>query len=102
MKRRFPGRTDPADRPAPPLAASGGPVAAPQSPGVASHPVRWYAAPRARNLATAALLALLAVIVTGHVALVLLAAPALGALALMPRRRPAGELALDVALSALR
>jgi uncharacterized protein (DUF58 family) len=102
MKRRFLGRTDPAARPAPPLAASGGPVAAPQRPGPASHPVRWHPAPRARNLATAALLALLAVIVTGHVALVLLAAPPLGALALMPRRRPAGELAVDVALSALR
>ena len=41
-------------------------------------------------------------ILTGHVALVLLAAPALGALALMPRRRAAGELAVDVALSGSR
>ena len=48
----------------------------------------WHPSPRARNLATAALLALLAAILTGHAALVLLAAPALGALALMPRRRP--------------
>jgi uncharacterized protein (DUF58 family) len=64
--------------------------------------VRWSAAPRTRNLATAALLGLLAAIVTGHAALVLLAAPALGALALMPRRRPPGELAVDVALSAAR
>src|SRR4029077_11208051 len=49
---------------------------------------RWHPSPRARNLATAALLALLAAILTGHAALVLLAAPALGALALMPRRPP--------------
>jgi uncharacterized protein (DUF58 family) len=66
------------------------------------HPVRWYASPRTRVLATAALLALAAAIVTGRAGLVLLAAPALGALALMPRRRPAGELDVDVALSGSR
>jgi uncharacterized protein (DUF58 family) len=66
------------------------------------HPVRWYPSPRARSLATAALLALVAAIVTGRAGLVLLAAPALGALALMPRRRPAGELDADVALSGSR
>jgi uncharacterized protein (DUF58 family) len=48
----------------------------------------WRPSIRAANLATAALLGLLAAILTGHAALVLLAAPALGALALMPRRRP--------------
>jgi uncharacterized protein (DUF58 family) len=64
--------------------------------------VRWPPAPRARNLATAALLALLAAVLTGHAALLLLAAPALGALALMPRRHPSEELAVDVALSASR
>jgi uncharacterized protein (DUF58 family) len=48
----------------------------------------WRPSIRAVNLATAALLGLLAAILTGHAALVLLAAPALGALALMPRRRP--------------
>ena len=69
---------------------------------VINRTVRWSATPRARNLATAALLGLLAAIVTGHAALVLLAAPALGALALMPRRRPPGELAMDVAVSAAR
>ncbi len=52
-------------------------------------------------MATAALLALAAAIVTGHAALVLLAAPALAALALLPRRRPAG-LAVDVTLSGTR
>jgi uncharacterized protein (DUF58 family) len=48
----------------------------------------WRPSLRAANLATAALLGLLAAILTGHAALVLLAAPALGALAVMPRRRP--------------
>jgi uncharacterized protein (DUF58 family) len=66
------------------------------------HPVRWYPSPRTQSLATAALLALVAAIVTGRAGLVLLAAPALGALALMPRRRPAGELDVDVALSGSR
>jgi uncharacterized protein (DUF58 family) len=65
-------------------------------------PVRWYPSPRTRSLATAALLALAAAIATGRAGLVLLAAPALGALALMPRRRPAGELDVDVALSGSR
>ena len=67
-------------------------------PGLAA---RWYPAARSRSLATAALLALTAAIVTGHAALVLLAAPALAALALLPRRRPAG-LAVDVTLSGSR
>jgi uncharacterized protein (DUF58 family) len=62
----------------------------------------WYPAPRARALATAALLALVAAVLTGHAALVLLGAPALGALALMPRRRPRAELAVDVARSGSR
>jgi uncharacterized protein (DUF58 family) len=65
----------------------------------------WYPAARARALATAALLALVAAVLTGHAALVLLAAPALGALALLPRR-PAGRrpaaLDVDVALSGSR
>ena len=39
---------------------------------------------------------------TGHAALVLLAAPALGALALMPRRRRPPELDIDIALSGSR
>ena len=62
----------------------------------------WSASARTQRLATAALLALVAAILTGHVALVLLAAPALGALALMPRRRPGAELAVDVTLSGSR
>ena len=62
----------------------------------------WYPAARSRNLATVALLALAAAVLTGHAALVLLAAPALGALALLPRRRRPPELDIDVALSGSR
>jgi len=61
----------------------------------------WRPSLRAANLATAALLGLLAAILTGHAALVLLAAPALGALALMPRRRPPAP-DVTVALSGAR
>jgi uncharacterized protein (DUF58 family) len=61
----------------------------------------WHPSRRAANLATAALLGLLAAILTGHAALVLLAAPALGALALMPRRRPSAP-DVTVALSGAR
>ena len=78
--------------PAAPLAR---PVAAPPA-------ARWYPAARARLLATAALLALAAAVLTGHAALVLLAAPALGALALMPRRRRPPELDIEVARSGSR
>jgi uncharacterized protein (DUF58 family) len=55
-----------------------------------------------RNLATTALLGLAAALLTGHAALVLLAAPALGALALMPGRRPPAELAVEVTRSGSR
>ena len=61
----------------------------------------WRPSARARSLATAALLALVAAVLTGHAALVLLAAPALGALALLPRRRPP-ELDIDVTVSSSR
>jgi uncharacterized protein (DUF58 family) len=61
----------------------------------------WYPAPRARALATAALLALVAAVLTGHAALVLVGAPALGALALLPRRRPP-DLDVEVASSSER
>jgi uncharacterized protein (DUF58 family) len=63
--------------------------------------VNWHPSARARSLATAALLALAAAVLTGHAALVLLAAPALGALALLPRRRPP-ELDLEVTVSSAR
>ena len=63
--------------------------------------MNWHPSPRARSLATAALLALVAAVLTGHAALVLLAAPALGALALLPRRRPP-EPDIDVTVSSSR
>jgi uncharacterized protein (DUF58 family) len=64
--------------------------------------VRWRPSARTLSLATAALLGLIAAVLTGHAELVLLAAPALGALALLRRRRPAAELSVDVALSGFR
>jgi len=81
-----------------------GPPAAdpPEEAPAAARPVRWRPSARTRNLATAALLALAAAIVTGHAALVLLAAPALAALALIPRRPRAGELTADLAVSGSR
>jgi uncharacterized protein (DUF58 family) len=63
--------------------------------------MNWHPSARARSLATAALLALVAAVLTGHAALVLLAAPALGALALLSRRRPP-ELEIDVVVSCSR
>jgi uncharacterized protein (DUF58 family) len=63
--------------------------------------VSWHPSARARSLATAALLALVAAVLTGHAALVLLAAPAVGALALLPRRRPP-ELDIEVTVSSSR
>jgi uncharacterized protein (DUF58 family) len=81
--------------PAPPVARP-----APGPPGTG--PPRWYPAVLARSLATAALLGLVAAVLTGHAALVLLAAPSLGALAVLPRRRPLPGLTLDVALSGSR
>jgi uncharacterized protein (DUF58 family) len=62
----------------------------------------WYPSARAQSLATAALLALAAAVLTGHAALVLLAAPAVGALALMPGRRRPPELGIAIALSGSR
>jgi uncharacterized protein (DUF58 family) len=89
VKNPFSGRTDSAASPRPPHATD------PERAG-------WSASARTRTLATVALLALVAAVLTGHVALVLVAAPVLGALALMPRRRPAGELAVQVTLSGTR
>jgi uncharacterized protein (DUF58 family) len=63
--------------------------------------MNWRPSARARSLATAALLALVAAVLTGHAGLVLLAAPALGTLALLPRRRPA-ELDIDITVSSSR
>jgi uncharacterized protein (DUF58 family) len=93
------GQPRPPDAPAVPL----DPPAVPLDPPAVTRPqLRWYPAPRLRNLATAALLALAAALLTGRAALVLLAAPALGALALMPGRRPPAALAIEVTRSGSR
>ena len=64
--------------------------------------VRWRPSPLLTGLATAAVAGLVAAILTGHAAALLLAAPALGALALMPRRRPPSELFVHVTQSGSR
>jgi uncharacterized protein (DUF58 family) len=108
MKKRLFDRTFGAAPSTPARADTGAPVTAgaaavaPSAPDQQVYPVTWYPARRSRSLATAALLALLAAILTGHPVLVLLAAPALGALALMPRRRRPGELAVSAAVSGSR
>jgi uncharacterized protein (DUF58 family) len=66
------------------------------------HVVRWHPSPLLGSLATAALVGLIAAVLTGQAAVVLLAAPALGALALMPRRRPPSELFVHFAQSGSR
>jgi uncharacterized protein (DUF58 family) len=73
----------------------------PSDPGV-RHAVHWHPSARLSSLATAALVGLIAAVVTGHAAMILLAAPALGALALMPRRRPPSELIVHVTQSGSR
>jgi uncharacterized protein (DUF58 family) len=65
-------------------------------------PVRWRASARFRSLATVAVAGLGAALVTGHAGLVLLAAPALAALALMPRGRGPAGLRVTAEMSASR
>ena len=62
----------------------------------------WRASARARQFATAGLLALVVAIVTGHAGLVLLAAPVLAAAAALSRARPAADPVVTVALSGTR
>lgn len=62
----------------------------------------WRASARSRQLATAALVALVAAIVSGHGGLVLLAAAPLAALAVLPRARPAELPLVTVAVSGAR
>jgi uncharacterized protein (DUF58 family) len=83
--------------------------AAPTLPGAGSarprltaHAVTWRAAPRLRRLATGSLLALLAAAVTGRAGLLLLAAPALGALAVSGGRPRPATVQAQTALSATR
>jgi uncharacterized protein (DUF58 family) len=99
MKNPFFGRTSSGSPPAPPPPPSGSP--AQSDPGV-RHAVHWHPSALLSSLATAALAGLIAAVVTGHAAVVLLAAPALGALALMPRRRPPSELIVHVTQSGSR
>jgi uncharacterized protein (DUF58 family) len=62
----------------------------------------WHPSVLVRRLATAALLALAAAVATGHAALVLLAAPALAALALIPRARPPADMVIRAGVKAAR
>src|SRR5581483_246475 len=62
----------------------------------------WRASARTRQLATAALVALIAAIVSGHGGLVLLAAAPLAALAVLPRPRPLELPLVTVAVSGAR
>jgi len=84
---------------APPAVPTATPV--PPDSGV-GYIVQWHPSRRLTSLATAALVGLIAAVLTGHAAVVLLAAPVLGALALMPRRRPPSELFVHVTQSGSR
>jgi uncharacterized protein (DUF58 family) len=66
------------------------------------HRLGWEPAPRLTRLATAALGGLLTAVITGHAALLLLAAPLLAALALGCRHRGPGTLRARVSASAAR
>jgi uncharacterized protein (DUF58 family) len=67
-----------------------------------SHAVTWRASARLPRLATVSLLAVAAAAVTGHGALLLLAAPALAALAVTSRRGAPAELELEAAVAVSR
>lgn len=69
---------------------------------MSGRPVTWRPAPRLRRLATVALIAVLAAIVTGRTSLLLLAAPALAALAAGRGRGGPATLDLGAVTSALR
>jgi len=66
------------------------------------HPLRWRPALRAQRLATAAALALLAALVTGRAALLLIAAPPLAVLAAASRGNRPAEIEIGVAAGARR
>jgi uncharacterized protein (DUF58 family) len=63
---------------------------------------RWRAAPRLHRLATVSLLGVIAAVATGHAALLLLAAPALAALAVSRARGGPATIDLAAATSAAR
>jgi len=64
--------------------------------------VSWYPARGARRLATIALLALAAALVTGHAGLLLLAAPLLAALVAAPHGRRPDDVEISATASATR
>lgn len=66
------------------------------------HEVSWHPSPGTRRLATIALLALAAALITGHAGLLLLAAPLLAALAAAPRARRPDDVEITAATSARR
>ncbi len=66
------------------------------------HQVSWHPSRGTRRLATIALLALAAALITGHAGLLLLAAPLLAALAAAPRARRPDEVRITAATSARR
>ncbi len=66
------------------------------------HPLVWRPAPRARQLATVGLIALVAALATGRAPLVLLAVPALTALAAASRGGRPGEIEVALAVTAVR
>ena len=66
------------------------------------HRLSWRPAPRARRLATVGLIALVAALATGRAPLLLLAAPALTALAAASRGSRPGEIEVTVAVTAVR
>jgi uncharacterized protein (DUF58 family) len=70
--------------------------------GGGSQGFRWRAAPRLRRLGTVSLLAVIAAAVTGHAALLLLAAPAVAVLALSRGQGAPETLSLAAATSATR
>ena len=69
---------------------------------MSSRTVSWQAAPRLRRLATVSLIAVAAALLTGRGSLLLLAAPAMAALAIISRRSGPGELEVTAAISASR
>lgn len=66
------------------------------------HPVSWHPSRGTRRLATIALLALAAALITGHAGLLLLAAPLLAALAAAPRPGRPDQVEVTAATSARR
>lgn len=66
------------------------------------HQVSWHLSRGTRRLATIALLALAAALITGHAGLLLLAAPLLAALAAAPRARRPDEVKITAVTSARR